>query len=55
MQKVEEVDIPANETSGENLRFSPEGGREGKAILVEIVESSSNLHCSNLDFRQVGE
>ena len=55
LQKVKEVNLPAKETSGENLRFSPEGEREGKAILVEVVDNSSNPDCSNLDFRPVEE
>ena len=55
LRKVKEVNLPAKETSGENLRFSPEGEREGKAILVEVVDNSSNPDCSNLDFRPVEE
>ena len=53
LEKVKEVNLPADKTSGEDLRFSPEGERKGKAILVEVVESSSNPGCSNLDFRQL--
>ncbi|NET29886.1 ABC transporter substrate-binding protein [Okeania sp. SIO1I7] len=55
LQKVENVYLPANETSGENLKFSPDGEREGKTILVKVIESPSNPDCSNLDFREVGE
>ncbi|NEQ74800.1 MAG: ABC transporter substrate-binding protein [Okeania sp. SIO2C9] len=54
LEKLKEVNLPANETSGQNLRFSPEGEREGEAFLVEVVESP-NPACSDLDFRLVEE
>jgi len=54
LQEVKDVNLPANKTSGRNLRFSPDGEREGEAILVEVVESP-NSSCSGLDFRQVEE
>ncbi|NEO54155.1 MAG: ABC transporter substrate-binding protein [Okeania sp. SIO3B5] len=52
LQEVKDVNIPANKTSGRNLRFSPDGERKGEAIMVEVFESS-NPRCSDLDFRQV--
>ncbi|NET41012.1 ABC transporter substrate-binding protein [Okeania sp. SIO2B3] len=54
LEKLKEVNLPANETSGQNLRFSPEGEREGEAFLVEVVESP-NPDCSDLDFRLLEE
>ncbi|NEO53472.1 MAG: ABC transporter substrate-binding protein [Okeania sp. SIO3B5] len=54
LEKLKEVNLPYNETSGQNLRFNPEGEITGQAILVEVVESP-NRFCSNLDFRLVDE
>ncbi|MDY7008046.1 MAG: hypothetical protein SWX82_29960 [Cyanobacteriota bacterium] len=54
LEKLQDVYLPVNETSGKSLRFSPEGEREGEAFLVEVVESD-NPDCSNLDFRLLEE
>ncbi|NEP79060.1 MAG: ABC transporter substrate-binding protein [Okeania sp. SIO3B3] len=54
LEKLKEVNLPPEETSGRNLRFDPEGEITGQAILVEVVESL-NPFCSNLDFRLLEE
>ncbi|NER08641.1 MAG: ABC transporter substrate-binding protein, partial [Okeania sp. SIO3C4] len=54
LKKLKEVNLPSNETSGQNLRFNSEGETTGKAILVEVFESP-NRFCSDLDFRLVEE
>ncbi|NER07397.1 MAG: ABC transporter substrate-binding protein [Okeania sp. SIO3C4] len=54
LEKLKEVNLPPEETSGRNLRFDPEGEITGQAILVEVFESP-NRFCSDLDFRLVEE
>ncbi|MEM1169160.1 MAG: ABC transporter substrate-binding protein [Cyanobacteria bacterium P01_H01_bin.35] len=57
LEKLKEVNLPSNKTSGQNLRFNPDREIIGEAILVEVVESKGNPDCpnSNLDFRLVEE
>ncbi|MCL2930825.1 MAG: ABC transporter substrate-binding protein, partial [Trichodesmium sp. MAG_R03] len=54
LAKLKEVNLPPDETSGQNLKFSPEGELAGQAILVEVV-ASQNPACSNLDFSLIKE
>ncbi|MGD1700868.1 ABC transporter substrate-binding protein [Dapis sp. BLCC M229] len=54
LKRLKEVNLQSNETSGQNLRFNPDGETTGQAILVEVFESE-NPACSNLDFRLVEE
>ena len=54
LEKLKEVNVPANETSGQHLKFNPEGEIAGQAVLVEVVESQ-NPACSNLDFSLIKE
>ncbi|NES72375.1 MAG: ABC transporter substrate-binding protein, partial [Okeania sp. SIO2D1] len=55
LEELKEVNVPPEETSsGQNLRFNPDGEIAGQPILVEVVESR-NPACSNLDFRLVEE
>jgi len=54
LKKLKEVNLPPEETSGQNLRFDPDGEIIREVILVEVVESL-NPACSNLDFRLVEE
>ena len=54
LEKLKEVNLPPNETSGQNLKFSPERELAGQAVLVEVVESQ-NPACSNLDFSLINK
>ena len=54
LEKLKEVNVPANETSGQHLKFSPEREIAGQAVLVEVVESQ-NPACSSLDFSLIKE
>ncbi|NEQ38088.1 MAG: ABC transporter substrate-binding protein [Okeania sp. SIO3I5] len=55
LEELKQVNILPEETSsGQNLRFNPDGEITREAILVEVVESP-NQFCSNLDFRLVKE
>ena len=48
MGKLKAVNLPPNETSGQNLKFNPDGELAAQAILVTVKESQ-NPACSNLD------
>ncbi|MCL2929471.1 MAG: hypothetical protein MGG37_16285 [Trichodesmium sp. MAG_R01] len=54
LEKLKEVNVPANETSGQHLKFNPEGEIAGQGVLVEVVESQ-NPACSSLDFSLIKE
>ncbi|NES05795.1 MAG: hypothetical protein F6K22_25075 [Okeania sp. SIO2F4] len=54
LEKLKEVNLPPEETSGQNLRFNPDGEPLGKPMLVEVVESN-DPYCSYLNFHLVEE
>lgn len=36
LQKLPQVNLPASQTSGEPLKFTPDGERQSQAILVKV-------------------
>lgn len=49
LKGLKKVNLPPEETSGQNLRFNPDGEITGEAVLVKVVKSP-NKGCSDLDF-----